>query len=121
MNEIIAEKKNIFEPLEIPETFLENAGIKIFDVGGRLIEIRQNVGEQFHLIRWKYDVNDNCIERREWRDLQTAQSATGRVKTVKYFYDAQNRLTRKMDGDTITKYYYDCLNRLVRERKERLK
>lgn len=120
MNEIIAEKKNIFEPLEIPETFLENAGIKIFDVGGRLIEIRQKVGEKFHLIRWKYDANDNCLERREWQDLQTAQSATGRVKTVKYSYDAQNRLIRKVDGDTITKYYYDCLNRLVRERKESL-
>lgn len=121
MNEIIADKKNIFEPLEIPETFVEYSGIKIFDSGGRLIEIRQKVGDQFHLIRWKYDVNDNCIERREWRDLQTVQSATGRVKTIKYSYDAQNRLIRKNDGDTITKYYYDCLNRLTRERKEKLK
>ncbi|MBQ7630941.1 MAG: RHS repeat protein [Selenomonadaceae bacterium] len=116
MNKIVAALKNIFAPIEKPEKFLEDAEIKIFDVGGRLIEVRQKVDDGFKLIRWKYDVNDNCIERREWRDLQTAQSATGRVKIIKYEYDAQNRLIRKTEGEKVTRYFYDCLNRLTRER-----
>ena len=116
MNEVIAAQKNIFEPIEIPETFSEQASIKIFDIGGRLIEAREEVGDGFKLVRWKYDVNGNCIERREWRDLQTAQSATGRVKIIRYEYDAQNRLTRKIEGDSVKKFYYDCLNRLVKVR-----
>ena len=86
-----------------------------------MIEFRENIGDKFKLIRWKYDLNDNCIERREWLDLQTLQSATGRVKIIKYEYDAQNRLIRKIEGDTVTKYYYDCLNRLTRESKGKLR
>ena len=121
MNKVIAAQENIFAQIESPEKFPEQEGIKIFDIGGRLIECRENIGDKFKLIRWKYDLNDNCIERREWLDLQTLQSATGRVKIIKYEYDAQNRLIRKIEGDTVTKYYYDCLNRLTRESKGKLR
>lgn len=121
MNKIVAERKNIFAPIEKPENFSVDADIKIFDNGGRLIETRKKFDEKFKLVRWKYDLNDNCIERREWRDLQTVQSATGRVKILKYEYDAQNRLVKKFDGDNVTKYYYDCLNNLTRERQVKLK
>lgn len=116
MNKIVTAKKNIFMPIELPEKFSEAADIKIFDIGGRLIETRIKIEDKFKLIRWKYDLNDNCIERREWRDLQTKESATGRVKVIKYEYDAQNRLIRKTEGKNVTKYYYDCLNCLTRER-----
>ena len=121
MNKIVADTENIFAQIVIPENNSEESAEKIFDVGGRLIESRQQIGDAFKLVRWKYDLNDNCIERREWLDLQTSQSATGRVKIIKYEYDAQNRLIRKIDGDTVTKYFYDCLNRLIRESKGKLK
>ena len=120
MNKIVAEQKNIFASIVQPEQFPED-GIKIFDNGDRLIESRQKIGDAFKLVRWKYDLNDNCIERREWLDLQSVQSATGRVKITKYQYDAQNRLILKIEGDTVTKYFYDCLNRLTRESKGKLK
>ena len=121
MNKIVAEQKNIFAPIEKPEKFSEDADIKIFDNGDRLIEARQKIGDKFKLIRWKYDLNDNCIERREWLDLQTIESATGRVKVTQYEYDAQNRLTFEFDGENVAKYYYDCLNNLTRERKGKFK
>ncbi len=66
-------------------------------------------------------MNDNCIERREWLDLQTIDSATGRVKVTQYEYDAQNRLIFKFDGENVAKYYYDCLNNLTRERTGKFK
>jgi YD repeat-containing protein len=115
MNEIVAAQKNIFEPVPQIEKNLEKFDIEIFDTGGRLIEARQKVGENFKLTRWKYDLNDNCIERRDWQDLQTLKSATGRVKIIRYEYDLQNRLTKKIEGDTFTKYFYDCLNRLTKK------
>ena len=121
MNKIVAEQENIFAPIEKPEKFTDDAAIKIFDNGGRLIEARQKVDDKFKLIRWKYDLNDNCIERREWLDLQTLESATGRVKVTQYEYDAQNRLIFEFDGENVAKYYYDCLNRLTRERKGKFK
>ena len=121
MNKIVAAKENIFTPIESPEKFSDDADIKIFDNGDRLIEARQKIGDKFKLIRWKYDLNDNCIERREWLDLQTIESATGRVKVTQYEYDAQNRLIFKFDGENVAKYYYDCLNNLTRERKGKFK
>lgn len=116
MNKIIATQENIFAPIESPEKFSEDADIKIFDIGDRLIEARQKIGDKFKLVRWKYDLNDNCIERREWLDLQTIDSATGRIKVTQYEYDAQNRLIFKFDGENVAKYYYDCLNNLTVER-----
>jgi len=121
MNKIVAAQENIFTPIEKPEKFSEDADIKIFDNGDRLIEARQKIGDKYKLIRWKYDLNDNCIERREWLDLQTIESATGRVKVTQYEYDAQNRLIFQFDGENVAKYYYDCLNNLTRERKGKFK
>ena len=121
MNKIVAEQENIFAPIESPEKFSEEFTIKNFDFGGRLIEAREKIGEKFRLVRWKYDLNDNCIERRDWLDLQTIDSATGRVKVTQYEYDAQNRLIFKFDGENVAKYYYDCLNNLTRERTGKFK
>ena len=118
MNEVIAERKNIFEQIFAPEKIPVQADIKIFDTAGRLIEARKKIGDQFKLTRWKYDLNDNCIERRDWLDLQSSQSATGRVATVNYAYDAQNRLIVRSDDKTLTRYGYDCLNHVTFERKE---
>ena len=116
LNKIVAAQENIFEPLIAVEKNPEHFDIEIFDDGGRLVEARQKFGEEFRLTRWKYDLNNNCIERRDWQDLQTRQSATGRVKVIRYEYDAQNRLIRQLDGETLTKYSYDCLNRLTRKK-----
>lgn len=116
MNKIVAAQEKIFEPLIPVEKISEHFDVEIFDNGGRLVEARQKFGEEFKLTRWKYDLNDNCIERRDWQDLQTRQSATGRVKVIRYEYDAQNRLICQNDGETLTKYYYDCLNRLTRKK-----
>lgn len=110
MNEIIGDTK-IFADVYRPETQIDKSDIEIFDFGGRLVETRNKFGDKFKLTRRKYDLNDNCIERREWRDLQTLQSATGRVDIIKYEYDKQNRLIKKMERDFLTKYKYDCLNK----------
>ena len=70
MNEIIGDTK-IFADIYKPEKQISKSDIEIFDFGGRLIESRNKVGDKFTLTRRKYDVNDNCIEWRDWRDLQT--------------------------------------------------
>ena len=116
MNDMIFSQKNIFEPVISVEDHFEKFDVEIFDIGGRRIEARQKIGDKYHLTRWKYDLNDNCIERRDWQDLQTIQSATGRVKVIKYEYDLQNRLIKKIEGGTATKYNYDCLNRLISQK-----
>lgn len=113
MNDMIFSQQNIFEPIISVEDNLEKFDVEILDIGGRRIEGRRKVEDKYHLTRWKYDLNDNCIERRDWQNLQTLQSATGRVKVIKYEYDAQNRLIKKIEGGTTTKYNYDCLNKLV--------
>ncbi len=113
LNEIVTAQKNIFEPIPPVEKNFEKFDVEKFDAGGRLIEARQKIGDKFKLTRWKYDLNDNCIERRDWKDLQTLQSATGRVKIIRYEYDLQNRLIKKIEGGTSTKYNYDCLNRII--------
>lgn len=112
LNEIVAQE-NIFSPVEPVENFSAHFDFEIRDAGGRLIEAREKVGDKFKLTRWKYDLNDNCVERREWRDLQSRESATGRVRVLKRSYDAQNRLIRQVDGENVVRYQYDCLNRLI--------
>lgn len=114
MNEIIGDTK-IFSEIFRPEKNFSKSDVEIFDFGGRLIEARNKIGEKFKLTRWKYDLNDNCIERRDWKDLQDLNSATGRVEIKKFFYDEQNRLTKKIEKDLITKFQYDCLNHEVRK------
>ncbi len=116
------DNENIFaqietpKKIETPEKNLPKADIEIYDEGGRLIESREKVGEKYKLIRLKYDKNDNCLERREWERLQDRFSATGRVKILKYEYDKQNRLTKKIDGENFIEYSYDCLNRCVKQK-----
>ena len=110
MNEIIGDTK-IFEKIERPERNFFQSEIEIFDYGGRLIESRKKFGEKFHLTRFKYDLNSNCVERRDWLDLQDFESATGRVDIKKFEYDAQNRLIKKIEKNSVEKFKYDCLNR----------
>lgn len=112
MNEIIGDTK-IFEKIYRPERNFFQSEIKIFDFGGRLIETRKKIDDKFKLTRFKYDLNDNCIERRDWLDLQTLESATGRVEIFKYEYDAQNRLIKKIQKNSVEKFKYDCLNRRI--------
>ena len=112
MNEIIGDTK-IFEKIYRPERNFFQSEIEIFDNGGRLIESRKKFGEKFHLTRFKYDLNNNCVERRDWKDLQDSESATGRVDIKKFEYDAQNRLIKKIEKNSVEKFKYDCLNRRV--------
>lgn len=110
MNEILGNTK-IFAKIYRPEQNVEDYDIKIFDYGGRLIEGRKKIGENFKLTRWKYDLNNNCVERRDWLDLQNFESATGRVEVKKFEYDAQNRLIKKIEKNSVEKFEYDCLDR----------
>ena len=112
MNEIIGDTK-IFEKIYRPERNFFQSEIEIFDYGGRLIESRKKFDEKFHLTRYKYDLNNNCVERRDWKDLQDLESATGRVDIKKFEYDAQNRLIKKIEKNSVEKFKYDCLNRRV--------
>ena len=116
MNETVGDTK-IFYEIEKPEKNIPKSDIEIFDFGRRLIESRNRVGDKFKLSRWKYDLNDNCIERRDWKDLQDIESATGRVDVIKYFYDEQNRLIKKVEKNLTTIFKYDCLNDVVNVKK----
>ncbi|MBR1579104.1 MAG: RHS repeat protein [Selenomonadaceae bacterium] len=120
MNKLVADRKDIFDPIDRPEHDTQRIGLEIYDEGGRRVERREPVGDRFRLTRWKYDIDDNCIERRDWRDLQDETSATGRVSVIEYGYDAQNRLVRVSDGELVTRYRYDCLDRRVAQRFARL-
>lgn len=112
MNEVIDDTK-VFEKIYRPERSFFQSDIEIYDYGGRLIETRKKIGEKFQLTRFKYDLNNNCVERRDWRDLQDSESATGRVDIKKFEYDAQNRLIKKIEKNSVEKFKYDCLNRRV--------
>ena len=114
LNEVLEHRK-IFLPIEKPEKIL-GGDINIFDTGGRLIESREKISDQYKLIRRKYDKDDNCIERREWNDLQDDKSATGKVYTKMFDYDKQNRLTLEVDEEKFIEYSYDCLNRCTRRK-----
>ena len=63
---------------------------------------------------------DNCVERREWKDLQDENSATGKVFFTIFEYDRQNRLTLEIDAEKYTEYNYDCLNRVTRTKSQHI-
>ena len=117
MNEVFG-NENIFAQTKKIET--PKSDINFFDNGGRLIESREKVGEEFKLIRYVYDKNDNCVERREWQDLQDEKSATGKVFLTIFEYDKQNRLTLEIDAEKYTEYNYDCLNRVTRTKSQHI-
>lgn len=114
LNEVVEHHK-IFQPIEKPEKILIS-DINIFDAGGRLIESREKIDDQYKLIRRSYDRDDNCVERREWKDLQDEKSATGKVYTKQFYYDEQNRLILEIDKEKFIEYSYDCLNRCTRQK-----
>ena len=100
------------------EIYPKMSGNNKYDEGGRLVEIRALEKDKYRLFRFKYDDNDNCIERREWQDLQNETSATGRVNVRRYEYDEQRRLVKYIDEHKIeTKYKYDSENNCVKVRR----
>lgn len=115
LNEPVDYRK-IFAETESPKKLFKKAEYEIFDEGDRRIEARDKIGDKYKLMRWKYDKNDNCVEWREWKNLQSKTGATGKVFIERFEYDAQNRLTKKSNGEGFTEYSYDCLNRLVRQK-----
>ena len=116
-----------------------------YDIGGRRIEERIAVDgasqgrAMFRLTRWKYDENDNVMEKRMWLDPQDKTSTRGRIHIQRFTYDAQDRLIhvednkgeereyvydllgccvmskwrRKEQPVQVTKYVYDAVGRLV--------
>lgn len=109
MNEVIGDTR-IFEKIYRPERNFFQSEIEIFDYGGRLIESRKKIDGKFKLTRFKYDLNNNCIERRDWLDLQDLVSATGRVEIKNFEYDAQNRLIKTIQKNSVEKFKYNCRN-----------
>ena len=118
MNEVTDDEKFVVKVVEKPEQLPIKADIEIYDEGGRRIEAREAVGDLYKLTRWKYDLNDNCIERRNWQDLQDKHSATGRLKVIKCEYDKQNRLIKHIEEGLSLDYEYDCLNQCVRMKRQ---
>lgn len=93
-----------------------------FDVQGKLLEERRGyeaVDGQMRcrLSRFTYDRDGHCIEARYWQEGQTEQSASGKVLTIRYQYDAAGRL--QFVGDSLgarAEYSYNSLNRRISEK-----
>ena len=86
-----------------------------FDNGGRKIESRKKIyagGGKFlyALKRWTYDADGNVLIERSWVDCQDEKSATGRVRTIKKFFDLAGRLIRIEDNrGAVIEYEYHNL------------
>ena len=118
MNDVKDDKNFVVQEVKKPEQLPTQVEVEIYDEGGRRIEARVAMESKYKLTRWKYDLNDNCIERRDWLDLQDRNSATGREKIIKYEYDKQNRLIKQIEDNLSLEYEYNCLNQCVRLKRQ---
>lgn len=88
--------------------------MRFFDIGGQLFEERLfydeaagGAGECYGVHGWKYDDRLRCTEERFWLDAQDELTASGRVRTIRYLYDAAGRRIAANDnrGATVSFRY----------------
>lgn len=79
---------------------------------GWLIEKREPVEkDKYKLTEYRYDSEGNIIEERRHMDLQDEKSASGRVLSIFFKYDKQNRLIKVEDNTgAVIEYGYNSLN-----------
>ena len=79
---------------------------------GWLIEKREPIEEdKYKLTEYRYDSEGNIIEERRHMDLQDEKSASGRVLSIFFKYDKQNRLIKVEDNTgAVIEYGYNSLN-----------
>ena len=79
---------------------------------GWLIEKREPVEKnKYKLTEYRYDSEGNIIEERRHMDLQDEKSASGRVLSIFFKYDKQNRLIKVEDNTgAVMEYGYNSLN-----------
>ncbi|WP_444311285.1 RHS repeat-associated core domain-containing protein [Megamonas funiformis] len=79
---------------------------------GWLIEKREPIEEdKYKLTEYRYDSEGNIIEERRHMDLQDEKSASGRVLSIFFKYDKQNRLIKVEDNTgAVMEYGYNSLN-----------
>ena len=79
---------------------------------GWLIEKREPIEEnKYKLTEYRYDCEGNIIEERRHMDLQDEKSASGRVLSIFFKYDKQNRLVKVEDNTgAVMEYGYNSLN-----------
>ena len=79
---------------------------------GWIIEKREPVEKnKYKLTEYRYDSEGNIIEERRHMDLQDEKSASGRVLSIFFKYDKQNRLIKVEDNTgAVMEYGYNSLN-----------
>ncbi|WP_346687868.1 RHS repeat-associated core domain-containing protein [Megamonas hypermegale] len=79
---------------------------------GWLVEKREPVErDKYKLTEYRYDSEGNIIEERRHMDLQDEKSASGRVLSIFFKYDKQNRLIKVEDNTgAVIEYGYNSLN-----------
>ncbi|AJQ29481.1 RHS repeat-associated core domain-containing protein [Pelosinus fermentans] len=91
---------------------------------GWLTEKRIPVGKtagtlRYQTTQYKYDNAGNVIEERRLLDEQDETSASGRVLSLRFAYDRQNRLTEIKDNTgAVIEYGYNCLNQRTYEKRK---
>jgi YD repeat-containing protein len=74
---------------------------------------------RYQTTQYKYDNAGNVIEERRYIDEQDENSASGRVLSLRFAYDKQNRLTEVTDNTgAVIEYGYNCLNQKIYEKRK---
>ena len=95
-----------------------------YNYAGWLLEkrtpVREKEGQVFYgLERYAYDQAGNRIQEKRYLEEQSLTSAGGRVLTISYAYDKDNRLVEVKDSTgALLTYQYDGKNRKTLERRK---
>jgi YD repeat-containing protein len=74
---------------------------------------------RYQLTEYKYDNAGNVIEERRHIDEQDEASTSGRVLSIYFAYDKQNRLKEVRDNTgAVIEYGYNCLNQRIYEKRK---
>ena len=91
---------------------------------GWLTEVRKPMilgeeGAKYALTQFKYDTAGNLVQEKRFLEYQTETSASGRIHTITYQYDAESKLTRVIDcTGAEVEYRYDRQGRRIREKRK---
>ena len=91
---------------------------------GWLVEKRIPIREEeqtvyYELTQYEYDLSGNLIKEKRYLDEQDETTGYGRVHTISFDYDHENRLTKVSDcTGAVMEYRYDCLNHRTYEKRK---